>query len=1189
MKRLTLILVVFLFNILGVSAQDWIGVGNDNPVTIQERLVSSSEEEIIIDVKVGGFFKGKVATPNGEQFVISGDDMAPMQVAGAPDLPLYPIPIIIGDKAEMQASVLNSKYVDFENVEVAPSKGNFSRNINPDDVPFIYGDMYQQDAFYPAQQMNLEKPYVIRDYRGQNLVVYPYAYNPVTKTLRVYTDLTISVKKVGDNGINQKVSSRRNNAVTSEFDASYKRRFINYKNDSRALLIDEGEMLVVCADKYMNDMQTFIDWKNISGRPTSIVAVSETGTDENLRQYLIEYYKSNPKLTYVLLVGEHADIPAHAMNEGRSDNYFGMLEGDDYYEEIFVGRLSVKNAEDLKNQVNKIIYYERDIDETATWLSNGAGIAAKEGTGHFGEYDYTHMDFIRDTLLNYTYTNVSRYYDKVNDPTVDDLINRFNEGVGIINYCNHGTEISWVVTGFNTENIHQLTNDYKLPFIWSVACDNGSFNLDECFAEAWMRAVNPETGAPTGGIGGMFATILQPWRPPMYGQDEMVAILAEWRDGYKHTLSGASCNGNMYILDMFKDVSGEETHNTWILFGDPSMMLRTEAPQRMNVSAVPAALLTGMTSLTVNADTEFGIATLSMNNEIIGSAYVENGTANITFPELKESGKAQIVVMGYNKVTEIMDINIMPATGAYVVVDAYNLNQEDGQMDCNEFIDLDLNVKNIGVDKADNITVELSTSSEYIKLIDSTEMITAIDVEEVLELKKAFRFYVSAYVPNNEKINFVLKCADKTGEYETSFSIDANAPVFALNEISILPNNVVKPGETATLKLAFDNIGNAAAYDVLTELFSGSSDITFENMTMHTEEVAAGETFFVTTDFTVASAAAMSSVYEIIYSVGAKHNVLRETYNLVIGSITEGFETGDFSSYAWGESVDNPWFIDNTSAYEGVYSARSAKIGNKKYSALKIELDVKTAGELKFYRKVSSETDSDYLAFIVDSRERAKWSGEMDWDVYSYKLTKGKHTIEWRYVKDDDTAEGDDMAAIDYVSFPPDAVVKHLAAVTDLKARLQEDNALSLTWTAIENADEYIVRRDGEIVSTQTETAFSEEVAEGIYTYSVVARSGELYSAPAFVIFDPNKKSTENINESVSERVSVYPNPTSGMIYVNCDDSFDAVIYNYQGQVVMRKNNNDGQIDLSDLTTGAYFLEIRANNKLMIERIILTK
>jgi hypothetical protein len=167
-------------------------------------------------------------------------------------------------------------------------------------------------------------------------------------------------------------------------------------------------------------------------------------------------------------------------------------------------------------------------------------------------------------------------------------------------------------------------------------------------------------------------------------------------------------------------------------------------------------------------------------------------------------------------------------------------------------------------------------------------------------------------------------------------------------------------------------------------------------------------------------------------------------------------------------------------------------------------------------------------------------------------------------------------------------VIKPLDAVTNLKAKLQEDNTLALTWTASENADEYIVRRNGEIVSTQTETLYNENVSEGIFTYSVVARSGDLYSAPAFVTFDPNKKSTENINEFVTEKISVYPNPTSGIVYVK-SDSFDAVIYNYQGQIVMRRNNNDGQIDLSDLTAGIYFLEIRENNNVMIEKIILTK
>jgi hypothetical protein len=146
-----------------------------------------------------------------------------------------------------------------------------------------------------------------------------------------------------------------------------------------------------------------------------------------------------------------------------------------------------------------------------------------------------------------------------------------------------------------------------------------------------------------------------------------------------------------------------------------------------------------------------------------------------------------------------------------------------------------------------------------------------------------------------------------------------------------------------------------------------------------------------------------------------------------------------------------------------------------------------------------------------------------------------------------------------------------------------------LTWSASENADEYIVRREGEIVSTQSETSYYENVSEGIFTYSVVARSGNLYSAPAFVIFDPNKKSTESVNDFVTEKISVYPNPTSGMIYIDSDKSFDAVIYNYQGQVVLRRNNNDGQIDLSDLTAGIYFLEIREHNNVMIEKIILTK
>lgn len=1184
MKKLTL-LVILLLSIINITAQEWMGINKSAPAKIKETLVSSSEEEIVVDVKVSGFFQRDVKTSRGNKMVISGEGMVSMLKAGAPDLPMYPISMIIGDKAEMKVSVVKSEYVDFENIEVAPSKGNFSRQINPDDVEYAFGEMYSKNTFYPSEQVTLENPYILRDFRGQNMMIYPYAYNPVTKTLRVYTDLRISVKKVSDNGVNQKVSSRRTNKIDPEMRASYKRRFINYPSKERYdFLEEEGEMLIVCVDKYIDALQPLVKWKNISGRPTTIVGTSVTKTDEKLKTYLQNYYKENPELVYVLLVGEHENLPGHSMNGGRSDNYFGMLEGDDFYEEVFVGRLPVSSLEDATNQVNKIIYYERDIDETATWLSKGTGIAAKEGFGHNAEYDYKHMDFIRDTLLNYTYTEVSQHYDFVNDPTVEALVEEFNSGVGIVNYCNHGTAMSWTVTEFTNNHIHQLTNDYMLPFIWSVACYNGQFNYNECFGEAWMRAMNEETGAPTGAVGGMFSWILQPWMPPMYGQDEMINILAEYREGYKHTLAGASLNGNMYILDVCPEDNGD-THNTWLLFGDPSMMLRTETPKKMNVTTLPETLLSGMTNLTVNADTEFGIATLSVNDSVIASSYVENGIANITFPALTEVGKAKLVVVGYNRVAEMLDINILPSEGGYIVVDSFELNQEDGQIDYNEYIDLGLNVKNIGVEETSNVTLELSTDSEYIKMIDSLTTITSIDVDEVLNLDKEFRFYVRPDAPNETKINFILTCSSESGSYRTNLTMEAYAPDFVLNDISVIPENGALPGQKASLKLSFDNVGGSSAYDVLTELFAGSSEIEFENTLMKTSEVKADETVTFTTDFTLPSSAVVGSVYDIVYNVGAKYHTLNSTYSLSVGSLKDNFETGDFSHSEWINDEQYPWVIDNVNPYEGIYCAKSAAISHGQISRLKIKVDVTTPGEISFYRKVSSELNTDYLAFILDGFEKDRWSGNVDWDLFSFKLSKGSHTIEIRYVKDKENSDNEDCAWIDFVSFPPKSVVAPLDAVTNLKAKLQ-DAAIMLSWDDTENADEYIVRRDGEIISTQTETSFADNIESGIYTYSVVAKIGDSYSAPAFVIFDPDKKSTESVMEFDTEKISIYPNPASGMLYVKLDKSFEAIVYNYQGQVVMRKYINNGQIDISSFNTGIYFLEIRNGDNVKIEKFL---
>jgi hypothetical protein len=80
---------------------------------------------------------------------------------------------------------------------------------------------------------------------------------------------------------------------------------------------------------------------------------------------------------------------------------------------------------------------------------------------------------------------------------------------------------------------------------------------------------------------------------------------------------------------------------------------------------------------------------------------------------------------------------------------------------------------------------------------------------------------------------------------------------------------------------------------------------------------------------------------------------------------------------------------------------------------------------------------------------------------------------------------------------------------------------------------------------------------------------------------------TVDIVEVETAKVSVYPNPTSGVLNVQIDGSFNATIYNYQGQVVMRNTVNNGQIDMSGLASGVYFVEIRTNDNVSVEKVIV--
>jgi carboxypeptidase T len=134
------------------------------------------------------------------------------------------------------------------------------------------------------------------------------------------------------------------------------------------------------------------------------------------------------------------------------------------------------------------------------------------------------------------------------------------------------------------------------------------------------------------------------------------------------------------------------------------------------------------------------------------------------------------------------------------------------------------------------------------------------------------------------------------------------------------------------------------------------------------------------------------------------------------------FETGAFEPQ-WTFAGNLPWTITTEAPYDGLYCARSGAIADNQSSQMSIALYLTSGGTVSFFRKVSSETNYDYLRFYIDDVQQGLWSGVLGWGEVSFPVTAGLHTFKWSYTKDAYTTGGSDRAWIDYISFPPTAPV----------------------------------------------------------------------------------------------------------------------------------------------------------------------
>ena len=819
MKKLFLISVI-MFSCFGLFSQSWVNINSPTAVPIETKLISSNIDKSIIQFSVNGFTKTEVQTPNGTEFIISLDETTPLLKKGAPDLPKATASVVIPDLAKMEIKVISSFYQDFNNIEIAPSKGNFTRDIDPETVAYTYGKQYSENKFFPEEIASLRNPYIIRDYRGQTIIVNPFQYNPVSKTLRVYTDITVEVKKVSNNGINPLIRNKELTSIDVEFKNIYSRHFLNSNSglSDYTPVDDHGNMLIISYASFMSAMQPFIDWKTQIGMPVEIVDVATIGNSSAIKTYIQNYYNTNG-LTFVLLVGDAAQVPS-SYSSGDSDNDYSYIVGNDHYPDLFVGRFSAENISQVETQVERSVTYEENPYNDIDWFTTGTGIASSQGTGDDGEYDYEHIRNINTDLLNFTYTYCHELFDgsqggndASGNPTPSMVAQALNDGSSIINYCGHGSTNSWGSSNFSSSDVNNLTNNGMLPFIWSVACVNGNFVGGSCFAEAWLRAEN--NGEPTGAVATLMSTINQSWNPPMDGQDEMNDILVEsYTDNIKRSFGGLSMNGCMHMNDEYGS-GGDEITDTWTCFGDPSLMVRTAVPQEMTASYYPTIFI-GMNELTITCDAEGGFVCLTKDGEIFATAFIENGSATLQFEELTAPGTLNIAITAFNYLPHIGVIEIVPANTPYLLYESHivvdTAGNNNGSVNGGEDIYLTMEIINLGGQPGNNAEATINLIDEYITITDSTEDYGTIPANSTVTKDNAFAFTVAKFIPDLHLLDFEVIVKDENDSSWTSnCQITATAPVLSIGELTVNDasggngNGRLDPGETAFLEIFGDS------------------------------------------------------------------------------------------------------------------------------------------------------------------------------------------------------------------------------------------------------------------------------------------------------------------------------------------------------------------------------------------------
>lgn len=505
-------------------------------------------------------------------------------VAGAPAVPV--LDLLVGAPPDASgATVTGLQRLDLQSVSdvlVWPYQPLGRENDAP--VAFAFDPAaYDRPEPWPAAEHRVDPIAVWRNYKAVRVAVHPVRYFPRERRLEIARRLVVEIDfQLADGGTDVIAEGE------SSFAAAYDGALVNYE-ELREMVGPAGRdgdrvrYLAVVADAFDEAVQPLLRLKDEQFLRTSRTLLSEIlperSADRNLdAQRIKEHVRAvyeEQGIEYLLLVGDVEDIPMYEESVPDSwepvagDYWYGCLAGDDLLPEVAVGRLVGKTPEEIAAQVAKIVAYETG-DRFAPWRQKVLLVTHKQDAPK----KYTECsESIRTGRYAYPASFLTLYGHE--NHTNQELIDRMNDGVGIINYRGHGSETAW--SEWNDQDFAfgslESANADRTPVVFSIACLTGRLSgTAETLAEAMVKRAG-------GGAVAFLGATAPSWTLPNHDYDRHLfrAIL----DRGIRPIGKLSNAAAVELLTQWgDDPNAVENVKMYFWLGDPSLGVDLGVPPR---------------------------------------------------------------------------------------------------------------------------------------------------------------------------------------------------------------------------------------------------------------------------------------------------------------------------------------------------------------------------------------------------------------------------------------------------------------------------------------------------------------------------------------------------------------------------------------------------------------------------------